>query len=256
MQNLTKLSKSLFIILAVGATSISVNAEELVDCNVDCAGVWASSVELGYVAISGNNETKSLNGRFALSYEIEKWRHAGFVSTQSSSTDDNSGSPETKTEKYTAQAKTDYQYSKSAYSFGLVDYDNTKDSGFDYQASVAAGIGYRFINQEIHKLKGEIGFGTRKSKDEITANTNSESITRLAGLYKWQISKTSNFEQTISYEAGSENKISKSYSGLSANINDDLALKFSYTAKHQSDVPVGNEKLETITSFTIVYNFL
>jgi putative salt-induced outer membrane protein len=251
MRLITKLSKSVFIITALSSASQFSVAEELIDCSADCVGVWTSSIEFGYVAFSGNKETKSLNSRFALSYEIEKWRHAGFVSAQTSSASDQA----TDSEKYTAQAKSDYQYSKSAYSFGIIDYDNTKLSGFDYQASIAVGIGYRFLNQDAHKLKGEMGFGTRKSKDEITFETNSESITRLAGLYKWKISKTSSFEQTVSYEVGDENKIAKSYSGLSANINDDLALKVSYTAKHQSDVPVGNKKLETITSFTVVYNF-
>jgi len=232
----------------------SPNAETVKDCEEECAGQWTSSIELGYVAVSGNTETSTFNGRFALSYELEKWRHAGFIATQTSSSED-SNNVKTDAEKLTAQVKSDYQYSESAYAFGIVDYDDTKNSGFDYQASYAFGAGYRFIKNEKHSLDGELGIGSRQSKIELTGVSNQESISRLAGLYKWQISKNSNFEQKLSTEVGDDNTVSKSYSGLSANIIENLALKVSYTVKHQSDVPEGNEERETVTSFTAVYTF-
>lgn len=226
-----------------------------VQCSEDCVGKWDSSIEFGYVAVSGNTETTSLNGRLAISYEIEKWRHAGFIASQTSTSEDQLTGVETDAEKYTAQLKSDYKYSVSAYAFGIGDYDNTKDSGFDYQLSVAFGAGYRLINRKAHTYDAELGLGSRKSKTELTAETNNEAIMRIAGLYKWQITKNSNFENRLSSEIGEDNTVSKIYLGVSANISDDLALKVSHSAKHQSDVPAGNEKLETVTSFTVVYNF-
>ena len=227
-----------------------------------CVGKWDANIEFGYVAVTGNKDTESLNARFALSYEINNWRHAGYISTVTSSseeTDANGVLIKTDAEKLTAQAKTDYKYSDKAYAFGILDYDDTKDSGFEYQASFAAGIGYSFIKEENHTLDAELGFGTRTSKTEATdvlpSDSNSETITRVAGKYLWKISENSEFEQKLSTEIGDDNTISKSYSGLSANVVENLALKLSYEVKHQSDVPINNEKRETITAFTVVYSF-
>ncbi len=227
-----------------------------------CTGQWTGGIEFGYVAVSSNKDTTSLNGRFALSYEILKWKHEGFISTVTSSSKerDNSGTViETDSEKYVAQLQSNYKYSKKSYAFGILDYDNTKDSGFEYQASVAFGAGYNFIKNDVHILDGELGFGKRKSKTEATdllaSESKSESITRIAGIYKWKINANSKFEQKLSTEIGDDNTISKSYTGLSANVMDNLALKLSYAVKRQSDVPVGSKKTETITSFTVVYSF-
>ena len=241
------------------------------DCAADdsCEAKWDASIEFGYVAVSGNKETDSLNGRFSLNYEIEKWRHGGYLATQSSSSDDKINDVQTDARKLNAQVKSDYKYSDKAYAFGILDYDDTQDSGFDYQSSVAFGGGYSFIKNDTHSLDAELGFGTRESKttyqpddpattdvnEEVLSETNSESISRVAGLYKWQISKTANFEQKLSVELGEDNDVTKSESSLSAEIVENLALKVSYSAKHQSDVPIGNEDTETVSSFTVVYSF-
>jgi putative salt-induced outer membrane protein len=230
-------------------------ADAIADCTEDCPGEWSSSVEFGFVKVSGNTDTDTFNGRFSLGFEKDKWRHAGYLATQDSSTVDHLANTETDAQKLTAQIKSDYRYTKSAYAFAIVDYDETKDSGFDYQTSYVVGAGYQFIHNKTHKLAGELGLGTRKSKEELNGVKNSEAITRVAGLYKWKISKTANFEQSLSSEIGDENTITKSTSSLSANILESLALKVSYAFKNQSDVPVGNVKKETVTSFTVVYSF-
>ncbi|MET1253705.1 DUF481 domain-containing protein [Aliikangiella maris] len=227
-----------------------------------CTGKWEGGIEFGYVAVSGNEDTASLNGQFNLSYELTKWKHEGFVATVTSSSEekDSSGNViKTESEKYVAQIKSNYKISNKSYAFGIYDYDSTKDSGFEYQMSLAVGAGYNFIKDDTHVLDGELGFGSRKSKTEATlvlpSETNNESITRIAGKYKWKVSETATFEQKLSSEIGDDNTISKSYTGLSAKVIEDLALKLSYAVKRQSEVPLGSKKTETITSFTVVYSF-
>ncbi len=233
-------------------------AGDLESCeNDDCKAEakWDASIEFGYVAVSGNTETDSLNGRFSLNYEVEKWRHGGYLATQSSSSDDRINNIQTDASKFTAQVKSDYKFDEKAYAFGLLDYDDTQDSGFEYQTSLALGGGYSFIKSDSQSLDAELGFGQRKSKEETTLITNTETISRIAAVYKWQISKTADFEQKLSSEIGDDNTVSKSETSLSAKIVENLALKVSYSARHQSDVPAGNENLETVTSFTVVYTF-
>ncbi len=235
--------------------------EECENTDEECVGKWGGSVEFGYVAVSGNKDTKSMNGRFKLSYDKEKWFHEGFLATVTSSSKEvvDGNLVETNAEKYIAQAKSNYKYSANTYAFAIFDFDDTKDSGFEYQASLSLGGGYRFINTEVHSLDGELGFGMRTSKTEPTLllppETNNEGITRVAGLYKWRINENAEFEQKLSSDIGENNTITKSYTSLSANVIENLALKLSYAIKHQSEVPVGNEKRETITAFTVVYSF-
>lgn len=63
------------------------------------------------------------------------------------------------------------------------------------------------------------------------------------------------FMQSISTEIGSDSTISRSESALSSDIVGNLAMKLALNIKHQSEVPVGNEKTDTETSMTIVYKF-
>lgn len=258
--------KKLALLVCTSSTQVLADSSEhTTDCNQsqqECVGKWTGSLEFGFVALTGNKETESLNAQLAIQYERAKWKHKGFVSTVTSSTEEPDGSGdaiETDASKIVAQLKSDYKYSDKFYAFGVLDYDDTKDSGFEYQTSIAFGIGYNFINDDRHKLDGEVGFGSRTSKTEATnsipSDSTTETITRIAGNYTYQINKNSTFEQSLSTEIGGDNTISKSFSSLSANVMENLALKFSYQLKHQSDVPPNNEKTESITSFTVVYSF-
>jgi putative salt-induced outer membrane protein YdiY len=220
----------------------------------NCENRWQANVELGYVAVTGNSETTSVNGAFKAKYEIHKWRHAAELKTIFGTE-----SGVTKTEKYFAQVKSDYKFNSRAYGYLLADYDKSRFSGFDYQTSATLGMGYRFIGNAKHTLDAEMGFGYRQSKIEdtviVSGQGQTESVARLAGQYVWVLSKTAKFEQKMSTEIGEDNTISKFLSSLTANINEHMAMSVSYEIKKQSEVPLGSKDTDTVTSFTLVYNF-
>lgn len=245
---------------SLGLILLSVSVTPVIAEEAEKQPEWKSSVEFGYVATSGNTETTTINGGFAASYEVEKWRHALDIKTIFGSAEDATTSEvETNAERYFIEGKTDYKYSKSSYAFLLANYDDDRFSGNDYQTSVSGGRGFAFEMSDTSKLDLEIGIGYRKSKLKATvdlpADTVEETIHRLAGNYVWDITKTSKFEQKVSTEIGDDNTVTKSYTGLSANIAENLALKLSLTATHQSDVRGDIEELDTVTAVTVVYNF-
>jgi putative salt-induced outer membrane protein YdiY len=247
------------ISLCLAAVALS-TATHVVAEDEEKAPEWKSSVEFGYVATSGNTETTTINGAFSASYEVEKWRNTLGVTTIFGSAEDASTSEvETNAERYFIEGKTDYKYSESSYAFVLANYDDDRFSGNDYQVSVSGGRGFVIDTGETSKLDIEIGAGYRETKLKATVDLPSESIDetifRLAGNYVCDITKTSKFEQKISTEIGDDNTVTKSYTGLSANVADNLALKLSLTATHQSDVRGDTEELDTVTAVTIVYNF-
>ncbi|MDQ7050090.1 MAG: DUF481 domain-containing protein [Enterobacterales bacterium] len=228
--------------------------------NAEEKSAWKSNIEFGYVATSGNTQTTSINGRFAWSYEVEHWRHSFDLKAIFGSAEDTSSQlVKTNAERYFAEAKTDYKYTEKGYAFILANYDDDRFSDNDYQAYVSVGRGLSIKFAENSDLDVEIGLGYRETRKKQTLTLPSEiqkeTVFRLAGHYIWKISKNSQFEQKLSIGVGADNSVTKSYSGLSANIVQNLALKLSLTAIHQSQVRVDTQQLDTVTAFTLVYNF-
>lgn len=222
--------------------------------------IWESSVEFGYVSTTGNTETTSINGGFSAIYEEEKWRHSlGLKAIFGSAENSNTSEVETNAEKYSIEGKTDYKYSKTGYAFLMVAHEDDRFSDDDYQSSLSMGRGFKFKPSETSDFDLEVGIGYRNTKKKATLTleeeTIGESIARIAGRYVWKISKNSRFEQKLSADIGENSTVTKSYTGLSANVAENLALKLSLTATHQSEVRVGAEDLDTLTAVTIVYNF-
>jgi len=221
---------------------------------------WKSNIEFGYVSTSGNTQTTSINGRFAWSYEVVHWRHSFdlkgiFGSAEVATTQ----TVKTNAERYFAEAKTDYKYDEKGYAFVLANYDDDRFSDNDYQAYISVGRGLSIKFSEGSDLDAEIGLGYRETRKKQTltlpSEVQKETVFRLAGHYIWQISENSQFEQKLSVGVGADNTVTKSYSGLSANVIQNLALKLSLTATHQSQVREATNQLDTITAFTLVYNF-
>ena len=254
---MNKTSIKLIILLALfNPLLITVKAEEQKQQDSQ----WKFNVEFGYVATSGNTETTSINGGFNASYELEHWKHSLDIKTIFGSAENSdTAEVETNAERYFIEGKSDYKYSDDNYAFVLVNYEDDRFSDNDYQTSLSAGRGFAFQLDDTSKLDLEVGVGYRKTLKKMTLTLPEESVNetifRMAANYEWEISKNSKFEQKVSTDIGDDNTVTKSYSGLSANIAENMALKLSLTATHQSDVRGDTEELDTVTAVTIVYNF-
>lgn len=210
---------------------------------------FKGSVELGYLASSGNSETTSLNSRLVMEYEVADWRN-GFMAQVIRATDQD----ELTAERYQATAKSDYKFTESDYFFAVVNYDRDEFSGFTRRTSEAVGYGRRLVQTDAHRLDAEIGAGARQT-DFTDGSEESGTIGRLSANYKWNITETSAFSQTAAVESGSTNTYSESVTSVTANVMSRLALKVSYTIKRNSDVPVGVENTDTYTAVSLLYSF-
>ncbi len=236
------------------------------------APMWKSNIEFGFVSSSGDSETTSINGAFGATYEVEKWKHSILLNSFfSAATDSDTDEDKTSAERYTLQAKTDYKFSANGYAFAIFDYANDRFSDNDYQTSIAAGRGFKFALSETSNLDLEVGVGYRQTAKNALVTTTvisptvtitifpeekvNETIARLAANYTADITEHSKLEQKLSIEAGEESTVSKSYTGLSANVAENLALKLSFTATHQSNVRGDKEALNTVTAVTVVFDF-
>ncbi len=215
----------------------------------DEQGPWSGTTSFGYLATTGNTENQSYNGAADVSYARDKWTHSVNASVIGASE-----SNSTTAEAYQAGWKSEYAFNEHDFLFGLIDWRKDRFSGFDQQLSSTLGYGRRLIDSEAHSLSATAGLGYRTS-DLSDGTSDSGAIARGGLDYTWTFSETSNFKQALVAEAGSDNTYYESVSAVRASLLGDLALVVSYTVRHNTDVPVGNENTDTFSAISLEYAF-
>ncbi len=215
---------------------------------------WTSSAEFGFIRTTGNTVSQTTVGKFDTVYEVEKWRHTGHAEAFGQQADDDDGNSDVSAERYQLSGKSDYKFNELNYVYGLIDLNKDRFSGFKYDHVVSVGYGHKAIKRDDMELDLEVGPGVRfyKPDDE---NNDEEAVLRLAAKYWWKITENSKFTQDVSTEIGESVTSTESITGVQANINKTLALKFTYKVQNKSDVPDGNKKTDTQAGMTLVYNF-
>ena len=216
---------------------------------------WKASAELGFIVTTGNTETKTSAGKADVVYEVDKWRHTGHAEGYGQqSKDDTTGEMVVSAERYELSGKSDYKFTERDYAFGIIKLIKDRFSGFEYEDTVAVGYGRKVIKDPAMELDLEIGPGARFYKED-NSESRDEATLRLAGNFWWAITDNSKFTQELLTEIGEEFTASKSVTGILANINKTLAMKFTYTLRHKTKVPADTEKLDTEAAMTLVYTF-
>lgn len=211
---------------------------------------WQGEGDLAYNRVSGNSDTQTLLAKLKLIYARDRWTHMGEVEAVNSSE-----SSQRTAEAYTLKLKSDFAISERTYGFGSFRYEDSRFSGYEYQSSVAAGLGVHLINDDITQFNVEGGLGYRASQEQGSSETLDEAI--LKGLLQFhrQLTETTRFETDLNVESGKENTFLESVTGLKVKINSSLALRLAYTLKHNSEVPPGVQKSDTLTSVGLNYSF-
>jgi putative salt-induced outer membrane protein len=228
----------------------SVNAEEK---KAD-ESPWTASVELGFIKTTGNTETQTIGLKADATYEVDKWRHTGHAEAFGQENEDDNGESVVSAERYELSGKSDYKFTERDYAYGIVHLRKDRFSGFEYDHIVSAGYGRKAIKRDDMELDLEIGPGMRLFKVD-DGSSEDEGVLRLSGVYWWDITGNSKFTQELTTEIGEEITSTRSVTGIQANINSTLALRFTYTIRHKSEVPADTEKKDTETAMTLVYNF-
>lgn len=210
---------------------------------------WKGEVQLGVISTTGNSETEVVKAGASLVNERLRWRHSGAVDFVRSVNQDT-----TTARRFSLLAKSDYKITQLSYAFGVLTYEDDRFSGYDYQASVAAGYGRKLIAREGLLLEVELGPGARRNEPE-SGDTQDEAILRGALNLDWKIGATAGLAELFSVEAGEEITRTKSVTALRSHIAGNLAAKITYTVRHASAAPVGTDETDTEFSVTLVYAF-
>jgi len=221
--------------------------------------VWTTSAELGAITTTGNTEGTSITGKLDAKQDLRKWSNqyilsAFFKEDQKTDADGNK-IKERSAERYLVSAKGAYKLTEEHDNlFVLGSYTDDKFGAYTRYTTLAAGYGTRLLNLEQQSLDVEIGPGYYTAK---RANDETENglLARAAASYKWTLSESATFTQTLSVEYGDDNTRTIAETALSARINGAMQMKAAFLVQNDSDVPVDKKRTDTQTSLTLVYSF-
>lgn len=216
--------------------------------------------EAGLVIASGNTDTTTANVKLQLANEIDKWKHEFGVDALYATADPDG----TTAQRWEFSEQTDYNYSPRDFWFGAGRYEDDRFSGFEYQATVSAGYGRKFIDTDVTKFVGTAGVGykffeTRDVFDEVTGvllepgDTDSEVVFRGTLDYDHKFTATTSLLDKFIVEAGADNTFAQNDIALQVKMTDVLALAVGYSVRHNTDPPIGFEKTDTLTTINLVY---
>lgn len=224
-------------------------AEEAADKKPEPEG-WQGAVETGVIATSGNTDTSSSQAKGEFTYQTGPWRE-GIKLEAMKSTDGDM----TTAERYLASNKLDYRFGKKSYVFGLLRYEKDHFSAYDYRFSETVGYGRKVLEREKLSLELEGGVGGRHQKPDSSGPREDDAIVQASGKLRWGLGETSEFAQDLLVQSGGDNTYTESVSALKAKINHHLAMKLSYSYRHNSQVPAGTAHGDASTAVTLVYDF-
>ena len=211
---------------------------------------WTGSGELGLVFARGNSDTETVNAAIDLLYSQGRWSNqttASYLRAESEG--------ELNASRLLMANETNYSLNDRSYLLGVARYDRDRFSSFDYQASIAAGYGYKFVDNEVHRLTGEIGPGVRFSEERATGDSETELIGRGSLDYAWQISETAAITNLFLVESGSSNTFLENSLSLEVAINTTMSLKTGISVRHNTDVEPGRDKTDYQSTVNLVYSF-
>lgn len=214
-------------------------------------GHFQGNVQGGYLASTGNSRSQSLNAKAGVTYSLGKWTHSLKGSATSASQQGSSTA-----ERYTAQGKSEYNFTQNNYAYGQVSFLKNLFGGIRQRTTETAGYGRRLLKTANQTLDAEIGAGLRQSQEQKPSLLWHHNIIGQASAdYTYRISSSSQFEQTLNVESGSNNTLIESETSLKLAIVSHLFAKLSYTVDHNTSVADNLAQTDTYTSVSLSYEF-
>src|SRR5579884_1615469 len=224
---------------------------------------WSGKGEAGLVLARGNTDTTTADVKLDAADIIDAWKHTvhfGFLYGKNSAF--------TTAQRLEGAWQTDYNFGKKAFVFGSINAENDHFDGFVYQATLATGLGYRFIDSDTTKLTGTLGAGYRRLQTEqLVKNPDGRVVARIpgestsdgvasAGLeYLQQVTQTTKLTDKLLVQSGGQNTAVSNDFAVAVTINSSMALSVGYGLRYNSNPPFGTKTTDQLTTINLVYNF-
>jgi putative salt-induced outer membrane protein len=249
-----------FVFLLALAPTLSVWADETAPPPQD---VWIGKGQFGFLNSHGNSDAESINGNVDLLRYDGPWKNEVYVGGLYGK---NSGI--VSAERWETHGQSNYTLSGDLFVFGGLRYEHDLFDGFQYQASVTSGLGYKLLNGDDTKLTLQVGAGYRRLRPETIDKDDSgqvisrtpldatgEAIATVGVDFSHAFTKTTVFTNKFLSEAGSDNILLHDELALTVKMSDKLALSVGYTIIDNTKPPAPLKKLDTTASVNLVFGF-
>jgi putative salt-induced outer membrane protein len=236
---------------------------------------WKGTAELGLAVSRGNAESENLNAKLDFTREHEQWLYAVSASALRSKGDvvvigangTTSTASVTTANRYEVGGKIGYKVSDRMYVFGSARYDNDDFASYQWQLIASAGVGYQFVKTDTTEFSVEAGPGARRVQPiEVLVTTpppprliepdaETDLVGRLGANFRHQLTESTELTNVTLVETGGGNTFIQNDTGVSVKLSDRFALKTGLQFRHNSDVPPGVDKTDTLLTTNIVIGF-
>lgn len=212
------------------------------------AAQWSPTAELGFVATQGNTDTVSLNGRFGLTAESDRWTHDYYLSGLRAEQDQ-----DVTASRLELAGKSARKFGERSYAGAALRYENDRFGPYRQQGTLAMNVGFWALRDEQQSLQLEGGPGYRRAQSQLTREWESDLVVRAFGDYRRQLTDSTELLANSLVEAAGDNTFVRSELGLGVRINSSLALKAAVQARYNSEVEPGRKSMDTQTTLNIVW---
>ena len=224
--------------------------------------VWTGKGQAGYTSSSGNSEGKSANAAIDMAFLNDPWKHAfhlGGLYGQSAGI--------VSAERWDTSWQTNYNVTPDLYTFGLATYRHDLFSGFDYQASASAGLGYKIIATPTTQLDAQVGVGYQVLRPEDITKVNGavsgrtllpseKGVAETAAInYSQALSSTVTLTDKLALTSSSADRLVTNALAVAVKISSKLALSVGYALQDNTNPPAGLQKLDRLETLNLVYSF-
>ena len=225
---------------------------------------WSGSGgEFGFASARGNSNTESANGRLRLRYTDDDWVHSmdlfGLRSRSEAMQTSDDGTTtrvsSTTANRYTGSAGSALQLGEHRQLTATVRYEQDDFATYDRQSSFGLGYGTRLLDNDRFYVDAQIGPGVRRTHNTEDDETRTGLIGRGFFDVKYTLTPNTDLVNTLLVESGSYNTFAQNDFGVAVSMNEHLALKAGWQARHNSDVGQDKRRTDTLTTMNVVYKF-
>ncbi|MFT5163237.1 MAG: putative salt-induced outer membrane protein [Alteromonadaceae bacterium] len=222
---------------------------------------YRGDIELGAAITTGNSETASAKTAVNVEQDFTDWRTEYMIDAQYQRSqfknDQGESERETTEQQIFVSYQGNYKLAKETETFFVYGaYNDERFNGYNYQLTTAVGYGWRFYETGNNTIDLEIGPGL--SLNELDDGTKRQGgIFRGAFTYEQELTVATKFRQELVTDLSfsGENSITKAESSMIAQINGQLAMRFSFLLEYNTKPQEERRKIDTETGITLVYSF-
>lgn len=236
------------IAFALAAALLAVPAAHAQDKPLDDS--WSGTGEAGLAIAKGNTDSRTLVGKLAAKKAIGEWTvgaGAAFLNGEADGVES--------AYRYEVFSDVARRLGDRSYLVGSLRNERDHFAANEYQWVASAGYGYEAIKNDRTQLTFEVGPGYRWSKLQGVRVHNNEAIARGLMGFKHQLNGNVALFDTLLVEAGKDNTFARNEAGVLVKMTEAMALKAGVEHRHNTDVPAGVKKTDTLTTVNVVYGF-